>query len=244
MHLADYVESLSPSPLNAPAKIEDGIVIIEPRRKKVCIYGAGLFRRDAPLGDPEWEVWAINVVPPVYSFDGSGERFLRADRWFDLHQRCAQSKDDLRWIAKCPVPIYLPPDLVDASPLGVLYPLDEIEEFFSTSYWACTFAYQIALAIYEGFEEIGLHGVELAYGSQRERSVEFANVAYWLGRAQERGLKISLPSSKNSFLLKHPGRYGFEYIEELEAVKKYSDRMDLGDAYRRSEKEGGVGVGG
>lgn len=243
-HLADAFESYAFSPLNAPTRIEGGIVIIEPRKKKVLIYGAGLCREEAQplLNDPTYEVWAINLIAPTTITDGRA--VIRADRWFDLHQREAQSADDMRWIAKCPWPIYLPPDLVEASPNGVLYPLEAIENFFNEEYWACTFAYQIALALYEGFEEIALFGVELVYGSQRERTVEFANVMYWIGRAVERGITIQIPNSELSCLGKHPARYGFEYKKELEAVKDLTDYLDRGDESRRSIEGGGVGIGG
>lgn len=240
MHLADAYANFPLSPLNGNATIDaDRIVTIEPKRKKVCIYGAGLFRKEAPLLDPEFEVWALNLVAPI---DAAGR--LRADRWFDIHQRVAQTKDDIRWIGNCPFPIYVPPDLLDAGANCVPYPLDVVEDFFGVNYWACTFAYQIALALYEGFEEIGLYGVELAYGTQRERTLEFANTAYWLGRAAERGVKITTPKQPLSLLVKHPGRYGFEYNEELKAVKEYSDWMDEGDAARKKQKDSGVNVGG
>lgn len=234
MHLADAYPSLTHSPLNAA----------EPNgRRKVCIYGAGLGKNEAPLDDPEWSVWALNLVPPI---DKLGR--LRCDLWFDIHQRKAQTADDLRWIAMCPVPIYVPPDLADASPRAVAYPLDEVEETLRSRYWTCTFAYQIALAMHfnatakvpaynhtrgdsalEPCDEcrthldaqrlvtdIGLYGVELAFGTERERTVEWACTAYWIGRAQQSGIRIHTP--RRSLLGRHFARYGFEYTEEIDAV--------------------------
>ena len=185
------------------------------RRRKVCIYGAGLYRQEAPIEDTSWEFWCLNLVP---AFDSEGG--LRADLWFDLHQREAQTADDLRWIAACPVPIFVPPDLACASANAVRFPLKRIEEALRTSYWACTFAYQIALVLYEGIAtDIGLYGVELAYGPERERTVEWACTAYWLGRAQERGIRIHVP--EYSTLGRHWRRYGFEYRAEIAAVDRY-----------------------
>lgn len=217
MHLSDRKISLSP--LNAKADVVNRTIAWHgPIRKKVCIYGAGLGRREAPLDDPSWYVYALNLVPP---FDRNN--CLRADVWFDLHQRKAQTADDLRWIAACPVPIYVPPDLEDASPMTVRYPLAEIEAAFG-AYWACTFAYQIALVLYEGIAtDLGLYGVELAYGTRRERTMEWANTAYWLGRAEERGLTIHLP--EHSLLGRHRYRYGFEYAEEIADVRDYTEMM-------------------
>ena len=208
VHLADLDFPLSP--LNG-----------QPHGKNVLIFGAGHGKDEAQmiLSSPQWEVWALNLVPPI---DADGQ--LRADRWFDLHQRRAQSPDDLRWIAKCPVPIYLTPDMMDASPNARTFPLEGLERQFGKHYWACTFAYQIALAISEGYTRIGLYGVELAFGSGRERTVEWANVSYWIGMAQMAGVRILKPSV--TMLAEHPFRYGFEYTEELEAVKTYTDAYD------------------
>lgn len=263
MHLADAWKQYSLSPLNDRPGT----------RRKVCIYGAGLGKHEAPLGDPEWDVWALNLVAPIYK-QGS-ERFLRADRWFDLHQRKAQTSDDMRWIAECPVPIYVPPDLMDASPRTLRFPLEEIEAMFG-SYWAVSFAYQVALVMWMNatnpaprpsfnhsredsahkpctdcriamdawprYTHLGLYGVELAHGTERERTFEWACLSYWIGRAEQSGIEICLP--ENSLLGRHFHRYGFEYTEELEAVKAFDRHNRSSDADNRSESGWKGDVGG
>lgn len=222
MHFADLYPTLAHSPYNEVLRVVDSAVrpsTMEPRRTMVCIYGAGRGRHEAPLDDPQWEVWALNLVPPL---DRQGR--LRADVWFDLHQRHAQTADDLRWLRMCPFPLYVPPDLEGVSPQTVPFPLADIERRYG-GYWACTFAYQIALALHlDCFTDIGLYGVELCYGTRRERTVEWANTCYWLGRAEERGLTIHLPS--NSSLGSHVARYGFEYDKERDGVLKYTRDAD------------------
>lgn len=218
MPFADLYPTLAHSPHNQLLRVEGHQVLPalgEPRRSMVCIYGAGRGRHEAPLNDPLWEVWALNLVPPL---DRQGR--LRADVWFDLHERLAQTADDMRWLRMCPFPLYVPPDLESVSPQTVHYPLAEIEDAYG-GYWACTFAYQIALVLHlDCFTDLGLYGVELAHGTRRERTVEWANTCYWLGRAEERGLTIHLPS--DSMLGRHVARYGFEYLKEKNEVKKYT----------------------
>ena len=183
MHLADYGPNLTQSPLNHPPAVLDARsgVLSSSARRKVVIYGAGYGKTEAPLNDPDWEVWALNLIPPL---DFAGR--LRCDRWWDIHQRVAQTSDDLRWIAACPVPIYVPDDLVDAGRNCVRFPLEKVY----AGPFACTFAYQIALALTEGFTHIGLYGVELAYGTRRERTVEWASVNWWMGYAEAKGVKF------------------------------------------------------
>lgn len=243
-HLAD--RTLTPSPLNMPMAIIDAAAgLVEPakgtpRRTKVAIVAAGSGRDEAPYLDAEWEVWALNAVPPTDAFGR-----LRADRWFEMHEEKAQSEADLRWIRACPMPIYLPPKWADQVldrrrrselvagdiPRAVRYPLEAIEETYG-SYFVCTFAYQIALALLEGFTDIGLYGVELALGTARERTLELACVSWWLGRAEGSNVTIHLP--QKSMLGRHKYRYGIEYDEEKRYVEQYVDLI------RKSDRHYGV----
>jgi hypothetical protein len=205
------------SPNNAVAHIVDGKVELELPRSKVVILGAHpLGRATVPWDDPEFEIWGLNLVPCV---DTRGR--FRADRWFEMHEIHAQTDDDLEWIRQCPVPMYVPPGGLRDWPGGrkMEFPLQRLEEKFAVSYWACSFAYQMALAIDEGFSHISMHGIELAEGTARERSVEMANVAYWVGRAHQAGITVDLP--EGGLTAQHPWRYGVEYTEEKDFVDGY-----------------------
>ncbi len=127
-HLAD--RQLMYSPLNEPPTFDpDWRKHAEwGERRQVVIYGCGLGHDEAPLDDPDWVVWALNLITPL----DSGGR-VRADLWWDIHQRKAQTDDDLRWIAKCPVPIIVPADLVSASNQAIELPLGRILEAFPTA---------------------------------------------------------------------------------------------------------------
>jgi hypothetical protein len=239
-HIADM--DFQMSPYNAETVVldaEDGRVIARPYRAKVAIIGAGQGKAYAPYREDEWEVWGLNAVPTT---DHLG--MLRCDRWFEMHTIAAQNQKDMTWIRRCPVPLYMVPSattqwaLNEFNPQQVRYPLERIEKHFGVSYFACSFAYQMALAIHEKFEEIGLFGVELCYGTERERSVEWANVSWWLGVAQGLGVKIHLPPG--SHLGRHDFRYGIEYDQEKTAVERYVALMRKVDAQRQTEE----GVGG
>lgn len=242
-HLADCTFDLSRT--NATMHIIDerhGVVQSADRRRKVAIVAAGYGREYAPYDDPAWEVWALNAVPPI---DSHGR--LRADRWFEMHQMSAQSEADLRWIRRCPFPLYLVPAAADHVfkmrkhgfaagevdiPTAVRYPIEAVEHAYG-GYWACTFAYQIALALKDGFTDIGLFGVEVMMGTMRERTVEWANVSFWIGLAQGLGVTIHLPPQ--SRLGRHHYRYGIEYDDEKADVERYMAQMATADA---------VGMGG
>ena len=89
------------------------------------------------------------------------------------------------------------------------YPFDAVAKI-TGDYWCSSIAYMLALAIYEGAEEIGIYGVEMTddYGYQRE------NTAYLIGLARGRGIKVHIPAGAPLLQYLDPpdreylGRYG------------------------------------
>lgn len=233
-HIADRDFELSK--YNADVHIIDarsGLVRATPLRKAVAIVGAGHGRQWAPYDDPEWEVWSLNAVACTDRFGR-----LRADRWFEMHERKAQSENDMKWIGRCHFPLYLPPVWADAeldaaphgeAPFAVRYPLEKVEERYG-SYFCCSFAYMMALALLDGFQHIGLYGCELAYGTERERTLEYANVSWWAGLAEGLGVGIHLPPQ--SRIGRSVYRYGIEYSEEKAEVEDYVNCMRKADRQR------------
>ena len=216
---------------------EKGIVKCEHR--KVAIIGAGRTRNQAPWHDPSWCIWALNeITQPVFS------------RHWELHPLSVQSDWELEWLAQCPTPCYVLNLRECAGKVknAVQFPLKAVIGL-GLDFFACTFAYQIALAILERFETIGLFGVDLPWGSPRERLYESASVHAWVGFAMGAGRRVILPA--DGALLRHPPlgriaphprRYGFDYHEEKDAVA--GQVKDFFDLYRRGAfgAVGGDGV--
>lgn len=191
----------------------------DPPRRKIAIIGFDTNLTDnAPFDDPAWEIWGLNMGNRIGTHKDSQGRW-RADRWFDLHELHAQNDKDMAWIQACPCPIYLTHDF-GSNPHRRVYPLVEVEAFLRTRfgmlspYWASSFAYMVALAIYEQAEAIGLFGISLSWG--RERIYERGNLEFYLGLALGLGIDLALPTGTP--LLRHPARYGFEYDAERDAV--------------------------
>ena len=217
--------------------------ITSPRtRPGVVIMGGGRSsRRFALLEDTDYEVWGLNGKN-FLCMDSQGK--WRADRWFELHPVEVQTEDEMEWIRDCRLPFYMfaprvgrdsgPPwkdenrsaPCVDPftcglTPTLVRYPLEEAARVGANRppYFTCTFAYQIALAIALGFERIFLAGIDLAAGTQRERSVERACTEWWAAYAMGRGIEVETPRSL--LLMQHPFLYGAEYWAEADFTIDY-----------------------
>jgi len=77
----------------------------------------------------------------------------------------------------------------------------------------------IALAVEEGF------GVDLNLGTAGGRTLERLCVLWWLGYAQGRGVKVTVPFG--SSLLDHPLRYGYDYRGEVEWCNTYLEQVAI-----------------
>ena len=198
------------------------------RHRKVAIVGNGVVgaadggRDQAPYGDSDWCVWALNEIwQPAFT------------RHFELHPMRVQDDRDLTVLRQLTVPTYV----LEETPLvprGVRFPLDQLRaQPWHRDYFTCTFAYQIALAINEGFEQIGLWGVGLWAGTARERTTELACVEYWMGLARGRGIVVD----PDSDLARQEYLYGYDYDEEKAdveaAVARLRDVISVESASRR-----------
>jgi hypothetical protein len=88
------------------------------------------------------------------------------------------------------------------------YPLHEIIEEFGSDYFANSVSYAIALAIYKGYDEIELFGVNQSTG--KEYIFEKGGVEYWIGFAKGKGIKVTVKGDASILLLTNDKKmYGF-----------------------------------
>lgn len=188
------------------ASADNGIVLCG--HTKAAIIGCGPSRDLAPWQDDSWCFYALNEIPQ-----------RRFDRHFELHPRSVQNDRELAWLAQCPTPCYVL-DLAEwegTVPNAVQFPLERVLDVTrGRRYFTCTFAFQIALAITEGAHEIGLWGVDLDWGTERERLVEKPCVEYWIGLAEGRGIAVTLP--RVTPLCSRQYLYGYAYHKEKAAI--------------------------
>lgn len=225
------------SPHVADLVIEAGRVVYRDaaaRRTRVAICGSG-GTHYMPWDDPTVECWAINNFWNE-ARDSLGR--IAASRWWEQHQiqpdvdgphagLIIQNENDMRWINTCPVPLYTT-EPWPANPNAVVWPIDAMALKYR-DYFTCTFAMQIVQALDEGFEELIVCGLELLRGTKREATFESSCVNYWLGYAEGRGMRVTIPNDPGGsrysggpqFLLMHPYRYGHEYWLERRWVEEY-----------------------
>ena len=177
------------------------------KRKKVAIVGFAPSWNKAPFANQEFEIWGLNELYMYIEKMPNG----RWDRWFELHQKSRfmgsdrQGAEHIKKLAAMKCPVYMLESCKEV-PSSIKYPLEEMIKYFDTNYFTNSISYMLALAIYEGFEEIHVYGVNMEtdseYGSQRP------SCEYFLGVAWGKRIKIYIPPDAD--LLKTRFLYGYQ----------------------------------
>lgn len=193
------------------------------RARKVAILGFGTSVRDCPWRDPSWELWAMNgfwrAASPDFGIDAAPERYTL---WFDMHSLaytrdyCArvgvgtQQEDWLR--QSHPFPILALEEFGSDYPSVQRYPIERVVATLGRDYFTSTVAYAIAYALADSsIAEIGLWGIDLIHDTEYADQRPCAE--YWLGRAEERGIKVT--RHEDSAVMRQRFRYGYEQQPEL-----------------------------
>ncbi len=177
-------------------------VAVVPKRKKLALCGfATNTLIGVPWDDPEFEIWGMN--------QGYVHMNRRADRWFEMH--LPEATPDVRdpnylgFLKGLDIPVYMI-QCYEYAPTAVRYPIEDAIRVANRDYFTSTVAFMLCLAeMEECFEEIHLYGINLAIGD--EYFYEKPCAEYWLGRLEQKGVKIYIPTA--SSMLKQYRRYGY-----------------------------------
>jgi len=241
------------------------------RSNKVAIVGfAPSSLHKAPWQDDSWEIWTLNNI---YS-SGIVSRW---DRWFEMHKefRAYPPFHDVRMDAGAIVrgdsrpvtgakvehvdwlkaqtkdrPIYFLNDEPDI-PAGLKYPLDKVLEWCEKEgvkpYFTNSISYMIALALVDGYTEIGVWGVDMAASGEYQQ--ERPSVEYWLG-VTKKYATVTLPpetellkarlygyESDSEFMLKAKVRYNELMANHNKAVEQAKQAMDAANYFRGAAED-------
>lgn len=190
--------------------------ITEARRTAVAIVGFTDHRAQAPLGNPEWEIWGLNELYRYMPLD-------KFHRWFELHPRAdferetGGDKPHLEALQRFPIPCYAA-EAWPGFPNVVPLPKAQVEAACGT-YMTSSIAWMLGLAIAEGFSKIGLYGVDMAQDT--EYAEQRPCVEYLIGLARGRGIEVTVPPTSD--ILKSVAQYGYE-SQGGEFVRKLVER--------------------
>ena len=207
-------------------------------KSKVAILGTAAGWERAPFNKKDWEVWGLN---DAYLRLTDDHGHLRADRWFEIHPNSALTQrrrppDHQKRLADMTIPVY---SLYAGNPWRVKQPKQlPLPTLVKTGrdYFACTVAYQIALALSEGVKELAIYGVALV--GAREALVERPCVEWWLGLAEGRGVRVTIDHDEPIGLGRQAYAYGLQDQEERRAAAAFVQWHNLqGQSWLYTEAE-------
>lgn len=192
-------------------------------KRKVAIVGFAPSTRDkAPYNDPEWEIWVLNEYFSILPQTGASN----ITRWFELHQRdtvllSSRSENYLQYLKESKIPIMMV-DQYDDIPMCEKYPLDEIIKELQTDYFTNSISYMVAYAVYLGYDEIAIYGVDMA--QDEEYAKERPSVEYFVGYARAKGIPVYIPAESD--ICKVPYYYGFQEASAQKVVRTIDPKLN------------------
>lgn len=228
-------------------------------KEKVIIVGCAGTKTMVPWDDKDAEFWGVNNL---YGVPLEGRHY---DRWFEIHNiwqdpqrqnklirrgseefRGQNILEYLKGLGELNCTVYMQRHWPDLIPMSVPYPIQEVIDYFHANgiapdicrYLTNTITYEIILAIYLGFKEIQIWGVDMSAGTEYEW--QKPSCEFWMGVAAGMGIKVFLPPQSD--LLKTKFLYGFEeaqqnqWKEKLEKIRKDMKikRLNLEQQYKQA----------
>lgn len=223
-----------------------GIVWPTPHKEKVAICGFADSWNQAPFNDLSWEIWGLNslfeIIPRYDRWFDIHERYIFG---MDTNKEIGlgltrTGQPYMEYLAQMKCPIYMVEKYADI-PMAIRFPVELMLSEFNpkrenklwehwknmgpedwNGYLTNSISCMIALAVMEGFKEIGLYGVDMATtAGWNEYSMQRPSCEYYIGVAVGRGIKITLPDGSD--LLKNRFMYGYQ--DQMD--NRYSKKLDL-----------------
>lgn len=182
--------------------------------RKIAIVAKAGTSALAPWRDETWEIWGLPWVS-----------YPRVDKLFELHtQHCCDTSPDngyrtSEWYPAFlekhgDVPVYCHESRARLFKNPIPFPFDEVIGSVPFPYFENSIAYQIAFAMMQEPDEIGLWGVHMM--GRREYIAERPSVTYLIGLAQGKGIKITMPGG-TPLMASYwtAGRYGLTNEERV-----------------------------
>ena len=197
----------------------------------------------APFVDQDWEIWACSP--------GAFGRIERCTRFFELHRwepgKEWFSPEYCQWLRVFDGPVYTGGPIPEIKN-HVLYPLERVEDEFSSYFLTSSLSLMLAFAILEiedarsqgrgdpkGNDTIGMWGVDMA--ATEEWNEQRPGCQHFILEALRRGIRIFIP--EESDLLRPMPVYGISewdqrYIKSTARMRELNGRKQACEAeYQR-----------
>lgn len=151
---------------------------------KVILVGKGFEWWRAPELADGYDIWGINdVIMKRVNFDLLFN-IHRPEDYCEMDMACTKLASSLG------IPIMMP-DEYDYLETSIRFPLEEILKEFDSDYLMTGIAFMIAYAMHLDYKQIDCYGINMRGADEKYKNAR-ACVEYWIGRAQQKGIKVNM----------------------------------------------------
>jgi len=187
------------------------------KNDKCCIIGFAPSWSLAPFNVEGIDFWGLNELYVYLNMHKITQKF---NAWFEIHDiknsPSKQAPKHQEFLKTCGIPLITQKHWNDY-PTSIAYPRAEIKKMVNEHFildkdhtgfsdYSNQISWMIAMAIYLGYKEIMVYGVDMAQTT--EYAFQRASCQFFLGYAAGKGIKVRVP--KTCELLKAGRDYGFE----------------------------------
>lgn len=207
-------------------------------RTKCAILGFTQHGFLAPWKDADWDLKGLNDLHGTFEAYSPG--IFQTDRveWYQLHRdehgefHGARDPAHMQWMTSQTCPIWMW-QRHPAIPASEAYPLLDVlsaplchgKPLSPEGYFNNSISWMLAHAILQGYETIGLYGIDMALDGvhgQSEYSYQRPSVEYFIGVARGLGIDVVMP--QESELCKTGFLYGYDNITHVR--RKLTGRLE------------------
>jgi len=164
----------------------------------VALIGKGPGFEKAPLKGHGVVTWGVN--------DACGHRECDVVFWMDrCWEKDTQQDRVIRVSVNHTKTLMYSTQAWDDIPTSKPYPKEEMFRYYGVDFFNDSCCYMLALAVYEGFDEISLWGFNYAWGDMYQE--ERPGVEFWLGVALARGITVNIEGHHSDLLRSNHKRH-------------------------------------
>jgi len=193
----------------------------------ILSFGPSLFGKPMEV---RGSVWSMNACYDVFMQPQNAQLMSRLSTVFEMHRPSKvlgalsvvdgmTHREHLRRLTENGVRVVMQ-DVTPDVPRSVKYPIDSVENmlgiakdnaYYGYPFWNGTPPYALALAIYEGYDEIYMSGCDNLDPRHRR---QLRSIAYLTGWARAKGVKVGGVTMNSGMPVR---RYGYDFGPEWDA---------------------------
>lgn len=157
-------------------------------KKLAIVCGSPSSEFLAPFSDESFDIWVLGNR--INRFDGK-----RVTRIFEIHDDLSEHGDATKYaeyLASKNVPMVVGAGFPIKADHIKVFDFESASRLIGQTYLTSSPAYMMAQAIMDGYDEIGIYGVDLAV-DDHEYFWQRPCMEYWIGYAKGLGIKVVIP---------------------------------------------------